>query len=200
MQKVSHTYVNITKKVHHRLSFFKSFVRSPLSVGSICPSGNALVSMLTQQCTIQTNGLIIDLGAGTGVVSNRLIQAGINPERILAVEIAPHLAKLFTKLYPMVSIAIGDARNLQTILNKHKPNQPVSLIISSLPFQSLPKELVLQITSTLQCIMKQHNCPLVQYSYAWWMEYPLEKYGFLPQESKIVLKNMPPARVEWYNI
>lgn len=200
MHNALNNCVNVAKKTCRATHFFMTFLQSPLRVGSICPSSDSLVSTLIQQATMQTDGLVIDLGAGSGAVSSKLIKAGVNSERILAVEVSSRFKNAFTKRCPTVALAIGDARELHTIVNNHSLNKPVSLIISSIPFRSLPEILNQQIANTLQAVMEEHHCQLVQYSYAWWMQYPLKKYGFLPQDSKFVMKNVPPARVEWYNV
>jgi len=193
------TLRQLAKKTYRATQFFTGFLHAPFRVGSICSSSSTLTSTLIQQIPTNTDGLIIDLGAGSGAVSNQLINAGVDPKNILAIEISPHLAKVFKKRCPTVPLSIGDARELDAIVQEYAPGQAITLIISSLPFRSMPKTLVKQITVSLQKVMEQHHCPLVQYSYAVWMQYPLKKYGFSPCASKIVVRNFPPARVEWYN-
>ncbi len=179
-------------------AFMREFVQAPTHVGSICPSSKALTSVLIDAVPAEKEGLILDLGAGSGSVTEELLRAGIPPERILALELSPGFRGVFSSRCPGVPLIIGDARHLNDILDIHAPGQPLCSVISSLPFRVMPSSVVREILHEVRRAVSQRGGLLVQYTYAWWMRYPLRKYGFSPQSSNIVLGNLPPAKVESY--
>lgn len=188
------------------MGFVKEFACSPFLVGSICPSSRMLASQLVgmAQNAAQSasqplaNGLILDLGAGPGPVTGELLRTGISPDRIVAVERAPSFAAAFKRRYRHVPILTGDAANLRQMLAESFPDTPVCAVISSLPFRSIPRKIAAGILWELHATLTERGGVLVQYSYAWWVKHALCEHGFKPLASRLVLQNVPPARVESY--
>ncbi len=178
--------------------FLKEFFRNPSHVGSVCASSKFLASAMIQYIPFAKDGLIIDLGAGSGAITRQLLESGIEANRILAIDRTNGFEKAFNENCKGVPLCIGDACQLEDVLNFYAPNQKVCAIISSLPFRVMPDEIVCQVLSEIKKIVNQHNSILVQYSYAWWKYYPLKNYGFSPNSKKMVIRNLPPARVEMY--
>ncbi len=190
----------ITQKTHRATKFIANFLQTPLQIGSVCSSSKSLASALTKGASPHSDGLIIDLGAGTGAISNYLVQSGFAPENILAIEVSQSLADIFKVRCPAVPLVIGDARELDSLIQKHAPEKKINMIVSSIPFRVLPKKVSKEIAAAVLDVVNQHECPLVQYSYVLWRFFPLREYGFVPHKSRLVVKNLPPARVEWYNL
>ena len=188
------------------MGFVKEFACSPFHVGSICPSSRVLAGQLVDMAReaagnarhAPDTGLIIDLGAGPGPVTGELLRAGIAPERIVAVERSSAFAKTFQKRYNTVPILTGDAANLRQILAAAYPDSPITAVISSLPFRAIPQKTTTRILRELHETLIERGGVLVQYSYVWWMKHTLENDGFTPKLSRLVLQNVPPARVESY--
>ena len=178
--------------------FFKEFITAPRHVGSICPSSRALTTALARMAPAHDDGLVIDLGAGSGIVTERLLRIGIAPERILAVELSPRLAEICRQRCPEVTTLTGDARDLAAMLAKHVPGKRIACIISSLPFRVMPAGQVREILRAVRFVLKDRGGFLVQYTYAWWQHSPLRRYNFSPLAVQIVLFNCPPAKVETY--
>lgn len=185
--------------------FVKEFACSPFHVGSICPSSRVLAGQLVrmareaeQSARHARSGLIIDLGAGPGPVTGELLRAGVTPARIVAVERSASFAKTFQKRYRHIPILTGDAVNLRQMLGAAYPDSPVTAIISSLPFRAIPKKITIRILRELHETLLERGGVLIQYSYLWWMKHTLANDGFSPKLSRLVLQNVPPARVESY--
>jgi phosphatidylethanolamine/phosphatidyl-N-methylethanolamine N-methyltransferase len=180
--------------------FFKEFVSAPFNVGSVCPSSKALTASLINEVPFGENNLIIDLGAGSGIISEELVKAGISPDRILAVEISSGYAEVFNKCCPDVPLVIGDARALLSIIAQRNTTRGVSAIISSLPLRMFPADLVSEIMAEIYNVLLSKGGVFIQYTYAWWMRFSLRQYGFTPRSDCMVLANIPPARVESYTV
>ncbi|CAK7041572.1 MAG: hypothetical protein DELT_02848 [Desulfovibrio sp.] len=195
-----HVRCNAIKKLQATGTFLREFISAPSYVGSVCPSSKALTAALISSAPINGDGLIIDLGAGSGVVSEELVKAGVAPERIMAVEISSGFSNVFNKRCPDVPLIIGDARALESMITRHNPSVGVSAIISSLPLRVIPSGIVVEIMNEMQSVLSKKGGVLIQYTYAWWMRYPLRRYGFTPCSARVVLGNLPPAKVESYAV
>lgn len=192
------------------MGFVKEFACSPFLVGSICPSSKMLAAQLVgmaqdaaqgapaAMANAAADGLVIDLGAGPGPVTGELLRAGISPDRIVAIERSPAFAAAFKRRYRQVPVLTGDAADLRQMLAENFPDAPISAVISSLPFRSIPRKIAANILWELNAVMAERGGVLVQYSYIWWMKHALGEHGFKPVQSRLVIRNVPPARVASY--
>lgn len=181
------------------LSFFGQFLREPACTGSICPSSQFLARQLVSMALEENpgNGLLVDLGAGSGVVSRELLRQGVSADAILAIDISDRFEKRFNRYSPGLKLRIGDARNLPEILARHYPGRKIRAIISSLPLRSMPGAIVGEVMVVLNTLL-QTGGRLVQFTYALWQRCALERYGFLHNKAHYVALNIPPALVERY--
>lgn len=187
-------------KLHAFGTFFKEFLHSPSTVGSICPSSSALAFSLVAAAPSDKDGLMIDLGAGSGIVTEQLLKAGIPAERIIAIEKSPGFSGAFAKRCPQVPLSIGDARDLEDIIFHSQGDCRINAIISSLPLKSIPKSIVAEIMCEIQTVLQKRGGILIQYTYAIWSCHSLRRYGFKPCCSQIVMGNLPPAKIESYAV
>lgn len=143
-------------------------------------------------------GVIIDLGAGSGIVTERLLRSGVDAERILAIELSPCLAAICKQRFPTVTVLTGDARELGRLLERHALGKRVACIVSSLPLRVLPANLVREILLAIKAVLGERGGFLVQYTYAWWRRDPLKQHNFSSFAGQLVLRNCPPAKVQAY--
>lgn len=183
--------------------FFTQFLRFPFTIGSICPSGKALTRTLVEMAVNGNRanaGIIVDLGAGTGVVSRELLCQGIKPENILAIDVCEHFLDAFHKNCPQLQLNIGDARNLRAIIARRFRMPRIRAIISSLPLKSLPGNVVASILEEVRQVLNEHKCVFIQYTYAFWSACALTRFGFHVERKHYIAKNLPPALIERYSI
>ena len=158
-------------------------------MGTVCPSGHALARTMASKVA-PGDGLVIELGAGTGVVTSELIKKGISPSRLLVIERSEALVDLLRSRFPGVTIIHGDAAELSSYV---PASRRVDFIVSSLPFVSLPEdcrtEIIRQIKHTL------NGGTMLQYTYSWGRESFLSKAGLTCVASTRVWQNVPPAKV-----
>lgn len=83
-----------------------------------------LAAELVRAARIQTGDLVLDLGAGTGVLTKPLVRAGA---RVVAVEIDGQLAEGLRRRYPHVDVQVEDARRVPL------PREPFK-VVANLPF------------------------------------------------------------------
>lgn len=169
--------------------FARECFRSPRSMGTICPSGRALARIMASKVT-PGNGLVVELGAGTGVVTSALIQRGVSPQRLLVIERSEALVDLLRRRFPGVTVIHGDAAELSRYI---PASRQVDCIVSSLPFVSLPEHCREEIIREIKQLL--NDGVMLQYTYSWGKESCLSKAGLTCVGSTRVWQNVPPAKV-----
>jgi len=176
------------------LLFFRGLFARPRNIGAIAPSSPALARAIAAQIDPEMPGPVLELGPGTGVVTDALIARGIAPERIIAIEYDPDFARLLASRFPGVTIINGDAFSLRETLSHHKG--PFAGIVSGLPLLNFPpaKRSGL-IAESLDLLAP--GAPFVQFSYG--LHSPVAPpIGGTVRQAAFVVMNLPPARVWVY--
>src|ERR1051325_11026610 len=92
-----HTSVRVEKKslrLDDEVRFIRSWIEKPLSTGAVMPSGKVLARTMARYVDPQSNGPVIELGPGTGPVTQALVQQGVDPARLVLVEFNPMFCRL----------------------------------------------------------------------------------------------------------
>src|SRR5579872_5797326 len=92
--------------------FFRRWIANPLQMGSVVPSSAALCRRIVAQTRRTPDEAVLELGAGTGVVSRALIAGGVPADRLMVVEIVPDMARHLQDVLPGATVIEGDAREL----------------------------------------------------------------------------------------
>ena len=66
--------------------FFALWLQRPLRIAAANPSGTRLADAVARCIDLARPGHILELGAGTGILTQGLVRAGCSPERIIAIE------------------------------------------------------------------------------------------------------------------
>ncbi len=175
--------------------FLKSWLENPLKTGAVAPSGKALAQKMASSFDPSIPGPIVELGPGTGPVTQALLARGIAPERLYLVEYSADFVKLLRSRFPSVNVIQGDAYGLADTLRPHI-QEPVSAIVSSLPLLTRPEKERLKLLQAAFNLMLPGS-PFVQFTYMNSSPVPLQP-GFQAVVSRRIWKNLPPARVWTY--
>ncbi|MBY0377877.1 MAG: methyltransferase domain-containing protein [Gammaproteobacteria bacterium] len=189
-------------KIHDRpliriYYFFKALLLDPKSIGAIYPSSEYLAATMASHIPLSAQGLIVELGAGTGVITEAILKQGVAPERLILIESSADLIKDLREHFAQVKIIEGRAEDLITLLKEQ--TEPIIAIISSLPLRSLSQ-------ASTQRILEQIPQALSEQGIYIPFTYDLRKKNlFYPSnyhliQSQIVWKNIPPAKVEVYKL
>lgn len=197
MQHALSTLLPARDKLIALFIFIREWLRSPRSIGMVCPSGPFLARNLASCVPLcagdnpdGTYDLVVELGAGTGTVTQELLRHGIHPHHLLVLERAEGMVDLLRLRFPGLRIVHGDASDL----SRYIPSQArVACIVSSLPLVSLPDETRRAIIEEMRRVLGDGL--LVQYTYSWGRHFILLEEGFRCERSRRVWRNLPPARV-----
>jgi phosphatidylethanolamine/phosphatidyl-N-methylethanolamine N-methyltransferase len=130
--------LSIVKRFEDEVFFFKNWATSPLKLGAFSPTGRPLAELMVKHAAPDPSGYVLELGPGTGVVTQALLDAGIAPERIVSVEYDKGFFALLCKRFQGVNFIRGDALNLAPVLGEFRDVR-FSAALSGLPLLNLPK-------------------------------------------------------------
>jgi phosphatidylethanolamine/phosphatidyl-N-methylethanolamine N-methyltransferase len=176
--------------------FFRQWLRSPKSMGSIIPSSRWLARAVTSQVVWQPGQVVVELGAGTGAISQGLIDSGLPPEAVMMIELDRSLFEYLRERFPEVRVVNGDATRLVDILRQQGVDE-VGTVISGLPMVNMPLEFQRAIVEQGLAATAPGGC-MLQYSYSPISPIPAKKLGVEAKLVKFVLRNLPPATVWRY--
>ena len=83
--------------------FLKTLVAAPRLTGAVAPSGRALARAMAAAIGSPSQGLVVELGPGTGPVTQSLIETGVPPERLVLVEYDPGFCRLLKRRFAPAS-------------------------------------------------------------------------------------------------
>lgn len=180
------------------ISFFCAWLKSPRAIGSVTPSGRALANKMASFVNPEEPGNIIELGGGTGSLTQALIKR-VGPKRIIVLERNPALTDILKKKFPTTAILNADAQHLQQIVTD-KQLQQINAVVSGLPLLSLPQEIRDTIlTATFKVLPL--NGTFIQFSYSPFPSIPKvfrQKHGLKARLCTFVPQNIPPAFIWTY--
>ncbi len=184
------------EKFDDETRFLRSWLERPLVTGAVTPSGRMLARTMASYVDPATAGPVIELGPGTGPVTEALIRRGVPQERLILVEFNPDFCKLLQRRFPRATIIQGDAYAIRETLGTALV-EPAAATVSSLPLFTKPLEMRLSLLRATQALM-QPGAPFIQFTYAMVPPIPKRLGEYSAQGSARVWLNLPPARVWVY--
>jgi len=183
-------------RLDDEVRFIRSWFEKPLSTGAVTPSGRLLARTMARYVDPAIPGPVIELGPGTGPVTEALIGEGIDPQRLVLVEFNPVFCQLLRKRFPEATVVQGDAYSLRHALGGIL-QQPAAALVSGLPLVTKPMRVRLRLLREAFELLRP-GAPFVQFTYAVMPPIPRKLAGVSAEGSDRIWKNMPPARVWVY--
>jgi phosphatidylethanolamine/phosphatidyl-N-methylethanolamine N-methyltransferase len=175
--------------------FLQEWLAHPRRTGSIMPSSKRLAAAMAHWLPRNRESFVLELGPGTGAVTEALVKSGLPEEKLVAIEHNPKLAKLLREKFPRANIIAGDAWQMDALLrNQRHPIENVGAVISSLPLLNFSVEEAEALAQKIRNVLEPQG-NWVQYSYRIHRLRPRGASSFRLRASKIVWMNLPPARV-----
>lgn len=175
------------------LNFGREWMKAPLKVGAIAPSGRGLARAITKGLSA-TDGPVIELGPGTGVFTSALLARGIPDNRIAAIEASSGFASALANQFPDVTVICADAARIRHL---NPFGTAVNVVVCGLPLVSMPPGKVLRILAGSFAILRPAGsfrlftyslrCPVPRVT--------LDHLGLVARRVTYVPLNIPPASV-----
>jgi phosphatidylethanolamine/phosphatidyl-N-methylethanolamine N-methyltransferase len=195
----SHSFARVEKKslrLDDEVKFIRSWIEKPISTGAVMPSSRVLARAMARYVDPQSTGPVIELGPGTGPVTQALVRQGIDPARLILVEFNPDFCRLLRTRYPAATVVQGDAYRLRRLLESYVEG-PAAAVVSGLPLVTKPLRTRVRLISDAMTLLAD-GAPFVQFTYAMLPPIPKELSGVRAEASELIWMNLPPARVWVY--
>lgn len=176
--------------------FFKQWLRSPKSMGSIIPSSRFLAKAVADEVAWRPGQHVVELGGGTGSITQGLLERGIPRDNLVVIELETHLYDYLKGRFQGVQVVQGDATRLDEILERLAVRD-VGTVISGLPMVQMPLAFQRAIIEQGFKAMGGRGV-MLQYSYSPVSPVPADKLGIRSEIARRVLLNLPPAFVWRY--
>ncbi len=187
--------------LHSIRTFLREWVRDPVKMASVTPSGRQLARLMVEQLPPDCSR-VVELGAGTGVFTRALLAAGIAPSQLLVVEINSDLADFLHQRFPDLAVVCADARHLDVLAREHGllADYRPDAVVSGLGMLSMSSKVRCGILRAAFAALGEHG-RFIQFTYG-----PVspvrrkerEALGLRMRRTGFALRNLPPATVYVY--
>jgi phosphatidylethanolamine/phosphatidyl-N-methylethanolamine N-methyltransferase len=175
--------------------FLREWLANPQRMGSVAPSSPQLAAAMARWLPSDPESFVLELGPGTGAVTEALVKRGLREEKLIAIERNSNLARLLREKFPRAQIITGDAWHLDDLLRRRRePVESVGAVFSSLPLLNFKLEEAEALAQKIRAVLQPQG-NWVQYSYRIHKRRSRGSSTFKLRASKIVWFNLPPARV-----
>jgi len=171
-----------------KYNFVRQFFKNKKMVGAITPSTKFLGKKMLKNIDFNSSKLIIELGPGTGVFTDLIIEQMAKDAQLYVFELNKNFyANLVDKINdPRVKILNDSAENIEKYIDKK-----VDLIISSLPLMVFSNKLRENVITTSYKSLKKDGIYL-QFQYTLQSKKILQK-TYEKVDVSFTMKNIPPA-------
>ncbi len=175
------------------ISFLREGLKNIRTTGTITRSGTALCLAAIDRIDWSTTKVVVELGAGDGVITRHILRYLRPDARVIAFEVFPDLcADLRAIGDDRLVVAEDSAENIRSYLDRIGADF-ADHIVSALPFAALPPALGREIVTAARDNLRPGGCyNQVHYSLKtkdWYAE------AFGEVEARRVFLNLPPAWV-----
>jgi len=175
--------------------FFRRWLANPLQMGSVVPSSAALCARVVRHTRRSADEAVLELGAGTGVISRALLEGGVPTERLIVVEIVPEMAAHLRHALPGVEVVEGDARDLPQLLARRWHGR-IGSVVCGIPLVLQPLAEQRRFVAAIEAVAPGRG--FLHYSYCATSPLPWRKHALTARREAWTPLNFPPASVWRY--
>ena len=182
-------------------TFFRQWLKNPLAVAAITPSSRQLARQMVAELPPDTKR-VIELGGGTGVFTEALLEHGIAPDNLLVLELNEQLHQHLRERFVGAHVVCADARDLPTVAARtgFLEHGKADAVISGLGLLSMPKPTQQSIVEAAFSTLRRDG-RLIQFTYGPASPVAKEVLAALDLNARrgnFAWWNMPPATVYVY--
>jgi phospholipid N-methyltransferase len=170
--------------------FFKGWIRNPLAMGAFAPSGKSLAKLMAKD--VGPGSRVLELGAGTGTVTEALLAHGVAPSSLYVVERERQFVKILERRFPRCQVVAADALDLP-----FDTAASFDFVISGLPLLCFSPDKRYRVLQSALRLLKPHG-HLHQFTYAGRCPVDRDLRALLRLDSRllgIAPLNLPPGFV-----
>jgi phospholipid N-methyltransferase len=180
--------------VQDRLRFLKQWVKNPREMGSITPSSRFLTREVVDRIDFSRARYIAELGPGTGVFTQAILERLAPDGQILAVDTNPSFIEHLKREMPdpRLHAVAGSAERIDELAAEAGWPR-IDAVVSGIPYSLLPKPVMRSILEAAHRALGERGL-FVGYQYSKMLRpHLLDVFGNV--HYRPVLLNIPPAFV-----
>ena len=183
------------------LAFARGWLRNPMAVGLPFASSPWTARRLARaalDAAIPGSGPVLELGAGTGSVTQALVELGCPLDHIVAVERDAGLCRALQRRFPGLQVVQADALALGETLGRAGPSS-VGVVICGLPMRAIPPQAAARCYAEAFRLMPPGGA-IIQYTYGF--RPPVDPQASEALEASFVARewrNFPPMGIWRYS-
>jgi len=143
-----------------------------------------------------SEGPVVEIGPGTGPITQALVERGVAEDRLVLVEYSPQFCDLLSQRFPKATVVQGDAYALAKTLEGRLADKAAA-VVCGLPLLTKPERQRLDLLAQAFTLM-QPDAAFIQFTYSLASPIPTKNAFFTWQASPRIWRNVPPARVWTY--
>ena len=186
----------VGKRFDEEIRFFRNWIDQPWAVGAVLPTSASTARKMASLINENSGNPVLELGPGTGVITQAILDKGIHPHNLLSVEYSQGFLPNLRSTFPEVCFYHGDAFNLNTVL-PDLGGRKFDAILSGLPLLNFPVESRVQLLEDLLDRLSPGR-PVVQFSYSPKSPIPPNFSTYTVEPLDWMMRNVPPARLWVY--
>ncbi len=181
-----------------RLRFLSQWLRNPVQTAAIAPSSPDLAAAILAELP-QGTRRVIELGGGTGAITQALVDGGIAPADLMVLELNPALHAQLRERFPEARVLLGDALYTAEMASQsgYLQGGQADAVVSGLGLLAMSREVQSAILQSAFACLGPDGV-MVQFTYGPVSpvnEALLLELGFAARRGEFVLRNVPPATV-----
>lgn len=180
-------------------AFLQLFLKNPRRVASVAPSSRSLGRLMAAALP-QHAERVIELGPGSGTITDALLCAGVRSPDLLLIERDPNFCRMLRARLPEVTTIYGDACNIAALCAQWRGSGRIDAVCSSLGLLAMPSEVRQAIVAAAFDVLDRDGV-FIQYTYGFKSPLGAEIRRRLSLgciAAGFTWRNLPPARVFVY--
>lgn len=181
------------------LKFLDQSIKSPQTIGAICPSSRALAEVMVEPINFNQIRTLVEIGPGTGAITDAIVDHLGSHTRYLGIELNQTFHHMLCMQYKKLEFVLGDAKDTPFILER-MGLPAADAIVCSLPWAAFKIRQQLRLLNAIYRSLKPGGY-FTTFAYlqgmalpsAWMLRYLLRTRFSHVEKSRTVWNNVPPA-------
>lgn len=186
----------LSRRFDDEIRFFKGWMDGPKAVGSIIPTSGVTARRMASVIDTGSGLPVLELGPGTGVITKAILERGISPKKLIAVEYSDDFVQHLRAAFPEVTILEGDAFNLDKTLGRNAATT-FDCVVSAIPLLNFPMDARIKFVQDLLDRIPAGR-PIVQITYGPRSPVAPGRGPYTVEKLDFVVRNIPPAHLWLY--
>lgn len=184
------------RKLRESVVFYKGWFSNPRRVGAIAPTGSVMAREMASVVRPDSTLPVLELGPGTGAITEAILERGVAPERLVSVERSEVFLAPLRRRFPGVRFVHGDAFDIARVVAAQRL-ELFDAVVSALPLLMAPVHRRVRFVEAVLDLLEPGR-PLIQFSYKLGPPVPARPGRYEVSHTATVLRNLPPARLWIY--